>query len=138
MPTYSYRCKNCHNDFEIIHRMSDHSIYQSCELCGGIAEQIIYAPILIMVSDVRYESPVDGRLINNQRERNNDLAKHGCIPYEIGMKQDSERKIKADDDCLMSAIETSYDQTLAMMSSVKKERLEAEMAADIDINYVRR
>jgi hypothetical protein len=39
-----------------------------------------------------YTSPVDGRLIEGRRAREEDLKRNGCVPWEPGMRQDVERK----------------------------------------------
>lgn len=44
-----------------------------------------------------YESPIDGRVIDGRRQRRDDLARHGCRPYE-GREQEVKEanKIKAE------------------------------------------
>jgi len=43
-----------------------------------------------------YESPIDGRVIDGRRQRRDDLARHGCRPYE-GREQELKEasKVKA-------------------------------------------
>lgn len=40
MPTYSYRCKGCNNEFEVKQRMTDDPI-RICPNCGGHVVKLI-------------------------------------------------------------------------------------------------
>lgn len=39
MPTYDYRCRNCHRQFEARHPINENS--PTCPACGGRAEKVI-------------------------------------------------------------------------------------------------
>ena len=39
-----------------------------------------------------YRSPIDGRAIDGRKQRREDLKRHGCVEYDPGMKQDTERR----------------------------------------------
>ena len=39
MPTYDYRCQDCHDEFEAFHTMSDPS--PNCGACGGETARIL-------------------------------------------------------------------------------------------------
>ncbi|MCK9623029.1 MAG: hypothetical protein M0R47_21140 [Methylobacter sp.] len=142
MPIYGYNCKSCSTSFDIVTSVGNHQREVECK-CGGVAKQVITAPIVIIPAHMRfdapsgYESPATGRIITNNRQRINDLAESGCIEYEPGMRQDVDRRVVEDDKALDKAVDDTFDREIAAMPTVKRERLDVEMAMGMNAETVR-
>jgi hypothetical protein len=85
-----------------------------------------------------YESPVDGAWVEGRAARRADLAKHNCRPYEEGEKQDTQRRIAAEERALESKIERTVEAQFYGMSARQKERLISELRAGATTEYVRK
>jgi len=48
MPIYEYECRNpeCHWEFEHVCAVAEHREELECPTCGGIAQQILTAPVI--------------------------------------------------------------------------------------------
>lgn len=136
MPVYQYRCLHCEKQFDKFFRIADHQSVIDCE-CGGEAKQIISRPMIIVKPDIRYDSPIDGRPITNERARREDLARNDCIEYEPGLRQDSDRRVKENDHRLDKMIEETVSQEIERMPSRKREALANELTRDVTIDTVR-
>lgn len=141
MPKYQYRCPDC-GDFDRILRVADHVRVIECE-CGKEANQVITAPMLVIPAHMSatgisaYESPVTGELITTQRQRKEDMARHGCIEYDPGMRQDVDRRVIEEEKALDKAVDETFDRALAELPAVKREKLDAEMSAGVTAETVR-
>ena len=92
------------------------------------ASRIFTAPILVAVAqDVRYASQVTGEPISSHAARREDMARHGAVEYDPGMKQDYERRR----DESMAQFEAGIDRTvaedIAKLSSDQRTRLAREV-----------
>ena len=90
MPTYEYVCPEGHR-FERVLKVAECRDPQLCE-CGVYGERVISAPMVFVSPEIRYESPIDGKVITTRQQRQDDLARNNCIPYDPGMKQDADRR----------------------------------------------
>lgn len=141
MPRYQYRCPDC-GDFDRILRVAEHVRVIECE-CGKQAQQVITAPTLVIPAHMSatgvsaYESPVSGQLITTQKQRLKDMARHGCVEYEPGMRQDVDRRVAEDDKALDKAVDETFDRALAELPAIKREKLDAEMSAGVTAEAVR-
>jgi hypothetical protein len=112
-------------------------------LCGGIAKQIITAPIVVIPAHMRwdsnttYESPTTGRMITNMSQRREDMAQSGCFEYEPGIRQDADRRVAEDDIKLDKLVDETFDSELEKMPTKKRERLETEMVNGVSAETVR-
>jgi hypothetical protein len=87
-------------------------------------EVIIQPPLLVKASpDVCYDSPIDGTPITSMAQRREDLARHDCIPYDPGMKQDATRRVKEQDEALDQAIERDVERAIETMPTTKRGQL---------------
>jgi len=142
MPTYSYKCQQTGLIIERVMSMKQHSNTTLCQ-CGSSANQIILnAPITIIPQYMRYDfngydSPIDGRIIRNKRERIEDLARNECIEYDPGMKQDADRRVIEDEIKLDKAIDETVEREFEKMPLKKRELLAAELTAGATIETVR-
>jgi putative FmdB family regulatory protein len=133
MPRYVYRCNDC-GEFERVLSVSQHSPIAICN-CGEIAKQVITAPTVVIPSHMSatgvsaYESPTTGKIITNMRERRNDLAASGCIEYDPGMKQDSDRRAIDEEKALDRAVDETVEREFASMSGDKIEQLAKEVVS---------
>jgi len=142
MPTYNYRCE-CGNEMEIILRMKDHINHWPCSRCGKDAQQHIkQAPTVTIPAHMRfdwngYDSPVTGQHIRNKREHIEDLARHDCIEYDPGMKQDADRRVIEQDKALDRLVDETVERELEQMPTIKREALDAELSRGVSIEMER-
>lgn len=113
------------------------SIMHNAE-CGGDMEIVFTRPPMGFVrQDVHYRSPVDGREITTYQEHINDLARHDCVPYEPGIKQDQERNEKAREAALEAAVDETVEREVSKMPPRKLEKLTEELLAGASAEPVR-
>jgi hypothetical protein len=99
-----------------------------CEQCDLAAVRIFTPPIMVKASqDICYNSPIDGRPITSQAARRDDLARHGCIPYDPEMKTDADRKQRERQDSLDRAVEATVAREITKMPTAKKAQLRKEV-----------
>lgn len=110
MPLYNFRCPKCNKTFEAFAKVEERSVHCSC---GWEAKRLLSAPT-IKGPMQPYTSPIDGRWIEGERQRRDDLARSGCIPYDPEMKKDSERfrveKAAALDRSIDAAVEAAASE----------------------------
>lgn len=116
--------------------MADYQTPQRCE-CGAEGRRILSLPRLMVKPDIRYDSPVTGVAITSERKRREDLARHNCIPYDIGMRQDYERRVVDDERKLDKAVDATVEAEISRMPARKRERLEAELKGGSDVSVER-
>ena len=133
--TYEYRCRNGH-EFERILPVADYKTPQRCH-CGAEGRRILSLPRLLVKPDVRYDSPVTGAPITSERARREDLARHNCIEYDPGMKQDAQRRVVEDERKLDKAVDATVEAEISRMPARKRERLEAELRGGSDVSVER-
>lgn len=122
MPTYVYHCGHGHYETKYI-PLSAHSPISVCA-CGAVSQQVITAPVLVAAQpECRYDSPIDGTPITSWAARRNDLAKHGCRPYDEGMKQDYLRMQDEKQKDLDASIEQSVERSIEKMSTAERGKL---------------
>ena len=123
MPTYSYKCDHCGYKFELIERMRDHKNVTECIMCKSEAKQVILTPPLAFVApECVYESPIDGTVITNRKQRIEDMARNNCMEYDPGMRQDYDRRQKESDLALDKAVDETVDKALETMPSDQKQQ----------------
>lgn len=88
--------------------------------------------------NICYDSPVDGKPITSLRQREEDLARNNCRPYDPGMKVDYEERLKREDMQLDKQVDETVDREISLMPSHKREKLVNELAAGVDAEVVRR
>ena len=126
MPIYEYLCP-CGSLIVRFKTVANHSAMEVCE-CGRLAEQVIGAPSTLKVAeDVCYDSPIDGTPITSWAARANDLARHGCRPYDPGMRQDHERRLAENEQKLDQSIHQQVERTVEKMSTKQRGQLWNEM-----------
>jgi hypothetical protein len=93
---------------------------------------------MVFVSqEIRYESPIDGKVITTKQQRQDDLARHGCIPYDPEMKKDAARRQVESEKKLEAAMDATIEKTIHEMPSRKREKLTAELQGGVTADYVR-
>lgn len=95
------------------------------------------APMAFVQRDVCYDSPIDGRAITNRQARIEDMKRSGCIEYDPGMRQDSDRKLRERDEQLDRAVDETVERTVAEMPIRKRESLVNEIASGVDAEVTR-
>lgn len=89
---------------------------------------MITAPLLVKVAaDVRYDSPVTGEPITSWAQRNDDLKRHDCIPYDPEMKKDAARRQQEKLDALDKSIDTQVEAAIEKMPTKERAKLHSEV-----------
>lgn len=123
MPTYGFRCENGHYR-EFVASIKSHIGAQDCAECGLLMERVIFAPILVAAQpECRYDSPIDGTPITSWAQRREDLAKHGCAPYDPEQKTDFDARLKAEDAALDRSIDAHVEEAIEKMPTAKRADL---------------
>lgn len=134
MPLYEYECQKGHK-FNRFLKLAEYNDPQTCE-CGCNAKRLISAPMIApMFED--YQSPIDGSPITSKKKRNEDLARNGCVPYEEGMRQEADRKVKNDELKLEKEVDRTMDATIESFTPRQRELLDQEMKGGADLSYDR-
>ena len=83
---YESICRQCGKVHEYIKPAAQ--CYETPECCGQKTEKVILTAPYGVVDIPAYQSPVSGRWINSRRERNEDLKRNDCRPWE-GKEQET-------------------------------------------------
>lgn len=135
MPTYSYRC-DCGARFDRVLPVRLYAEPQTCE-CGKVATKQLSRPMVIIPAEISFKSPVDGAEITSKQAWLEDMARHNCIEYDPGMKQDYLRSQEESAKSLERSIDCAVDETIDAMPARKKEILEQELRAGADLDFSR-
>jgi hypothetical protein len=93
---------------------------------------------MVFVSqEVRYTSPIDGKVITNRQQRQDDLARHGCIEYDPEMKKDTARRIEREEKALDRSIDAAVERQIHNMPTHKREKLAAELQGGLTAEVIR-
>lgn len=134
MPLYAMKCEDDHS-FDRLIKLANFDNPHFCE-CGKRAHvQIVPTMIAPMFED--YQSPIDGSAISSKRKRMNDLARSNCVPYDPGMVEENNRRLKTQEASLEKSIDNTVDAFIEKLPARKKEILAQELAAGASINYHR-
>jgi putative FmdB family regulatory protein len=135
MPTYEYVCTKGHK-FDRVLKVADCQKPQKCE-CGSKGKKIISAPMVFVSPEIRYTSPIDGKVIATRQQRQDDLARNNCIPYDPGMKQDADRRQRESEMKLEKSLDATVEKQIHDMPSRKREKLVAELQGGVTAEYAR-
>lgn len=135
MPVYEFKCPEGHK-FTRVLKVADYNVPQGCE-CGLYAQRQISIPMVFVSQDIRYESPIDGKVITTRQQRQEDLARSGCIEYDPEMKKDVARRQEANDRNLDKAIDATVEKEIHAMPARSREKLTAELQGGITAEVVR-
>jgi hypothetical protein len=115
MPVYESICRECDKVHEYFRPVERCHVTPFC--CGFQTEKVILSAPYGQVDIPAYQSPISGRWINSRRERNEDLKRNDCRPWE-GMEQEQKEaarraayKEQADDAALEKTVVDAW-QTL--------------------------
>ncbi len=135
MPTYQFCCNHGHQMEKYV-SLQDYDNPQSC-YCGETTYRQILAPALVKAQpECRYDSPIDGRPITTWQQREEDLARHNCQPYDPEQKKDYEQKQAESQSALEKALDETVEEKISRMPTKDRERLHSELVdqgADIVI-----
>lgn len=112
--------------------LAEHTPDVLCD-CGGAARQMVVAFTVWSRPDIYYTSPIDGRPITSEAARRDDLARNNCEPYDPGMKQDYQRRIKEGEERLEKGLDDTVERVFDAMPSAKKEKLAAELSDGLTV-----
>lgn len=136
MPIYEYEC-DCGTEFTRYLPAAQYLDPQICE-CGARAQKVIRSvPMAFIQPDCHYESPIDGRPITSWAQRKEDLARSGCVEYDPQQRVAYDRRVKEEADHLEKAMDETIDREIATMPTRKREILENEMQAGVNLETIR-
>jgi hypothetical protein len=127
MPTYSFKCpEGCLVDRFIPLKL--HGEPQTCFFHETVMEQVITPPILVAAQpECRYDSPIDGQPITTHHARQEDLKRHGCIPYDPEQKTDMVRRQQETEAKLDKALDQTVDAAIGKMTTQQRATLHREL-----------
>lgn len=112
----------------IVQPISSYQPTITCSTCGQMADRIFTAPILVACApDVHYHSPITGEPVQSHAARQEDLLRHGCVPYDPGMKQDELRRRDEQWQAFEEGIDRTVAEDIAAMSGEQRTRLAREV-----------
>lgn len=126
MPSYEYRCANKHKVTKFF-RVRDYVEAVDCDHCDLAAVRIFTAPVVKVAPDIAYTSPIDGTVITTHAARQDDLKRHGCVPYDQDTEQEVARINKAKDAEFDQAIEQTVEEAICRMPERKRVQLKKEV-----------
>lgn len=136
MPLYDYECA-CGERFQRYLPISEYDVQQFGR-CGKPAEKIFLSvPVFKIQKDIRYRSPIDGREITTWRKRNEDLASSGSIPLDDDVKKHITDVRKKQEENEEKEIDDYVERYVETLDTKSVERLAAEIAHGVDLNYSR-
>lgn len=135
MPTYEFVCPEGHK-FDRVLKVAGYNVPQGCE-CGLYAKRQISIPTVFVSQDIRYESPIDGKVITNRQQRQDDLARNGCIPYDPEMRVDVERRKIDSEKSLEASVDRTVEKIIHEMPTRKREQLAVELQSGAGADYQR-
>lgn len=112
MPYYDFRCNVCGETMPHFRKIPQRDIPEYH--CAEAMTRVISAPS-IRPDIAPYISPASGKLITSRVQRQNDLAREGCIINEPGLKADIISRGAAAKERAFAPIETHIDQTVAAL-----------------------
>jgi putative FmdB family regulatory protein len=137
MPIYEYRCEPCGKTYERALPVARRNEPQECT-CGALCVKVLSPVKGFVQRDCCYDSPIDGRHITNRAQRRDDMDRHGCMEYEPGMKQDTERKRRDAEVQLERAAAETVERHIETLPTPRRERLANEIAAGATAEIVRK
>jgi hypothetical protein len=136
MPLHDYRCPHGHH-FSHYCKIADLGSVVCCPVHMTPAERVFLTVPFGRVDIPAYQSPVDGRYVGSRRQRREDLARTGCVEWDPGMRQDSERRAAEQEARFEQGLDRTLDQAIHELPAVKRDRLAAEMEAGLDVSLTR-
>lgn len=123
MPVYESRCNECGKVHE--YYQSAAKCYETPLCCGYQTQKVILTAPYGNVDIPAYQSPISGRWINSRRERNEDLKRNDCRPWE-GLEQEQKeaaRRAAYDEQKQDAAIEKSVVEAWQTLTPEKQAAL---------------
>lgn len=85
MPVYESKCGKCGRIHEYVRTIAEYD--QTPECCGEKTIKVILSSPMAVMDIPAYQSPVTGKWIDSRKQRNEDLKRNGCRPWE-GIEQE--------------------------------------------------
>lgn len=125
MPMYDFKCPDCGNTETVFRHIDNRSHAPEC--CGLKMDRIMSAP-MVQADTPSYQSPIDGRWIDGKRQRQEDMKRNKCRPWE-GMENEKKHaeNVRADSEKkLDKALTDGAINVLNNMSADKRRVLTGE------------
>lgn len=112
MPLYEYKCPDDHIFTQICSVEARLGPFH-CPHCGGVGQKVILHAPRVFGDYEGYLSPSTGRWVEGRRQREDDLRRSGCRPYEAGEREAAQKVVDARERQLDAAIDEAVDRTLS-------------------------
>lgn len=136
MPLHDWKCDECGIEAEMFLALADMETPPTCE-CGAPLRIVFRKAPFGIVDIPAYQSPVDGRVINSRRQRKEDLRRNGCVEWEPGFKEETERRKAQAEAAEEKAIDATVEEFVTNLPVRKKELLDQELRAGADVQVTR-
>lgn len=120
MPIYEFKCLRGH-DFDRFLRLAEYDRPQACA-CGSPAMRQISA-VRVFGDLPGYESPATGKWVEGRRQREEDLKRSGCRPYDLGERTDLEKRKAAAEADLDKRVEHTVGEFISKLPARKRDEL---------------
>lgn len=136
MPLHDYRCKSCETTEVRFVKLEFLAIGQWCG-CGQEMEIVYLTPPMMAVDILAYQSPVDGKVINSRRQRKEDLKRNGCVEWEPGANEESQKRRAKEEAQTEAAVDSTVEEFITNLPVRKKELLDQELRSGADVSVTR-
>lgn len=136
MPLYSFQC-SCGVRDDRFAAIADRDKPQFCSCGSQVPMQRVLVAPFVAADYPGYDCPVTGRRIEGRKAHNENLARTGSRLLEPGEVRDFTRSKAQADEAFADRIAESAAQAVAAMPAAKQERLANELAAGVDVSFVR-
>lgn len=92
MPVYEAKCNQCGALREYIRPVAQYDDTPMC--CGEKTEKVILSSPMAVMDIQPYQSPVTGKWIDSRKQRNEDMKRNSCRPWE-GIEQEKKEARRA-------------------------------------------
>lgn len=135
MPNYEAWCVLCNEEQTYYRSIENRHDTPIC--CGQKMSKMISRVMGFVQPEIRYDSPIDGRIITTKQQRLDDLARNNCQPYDPEMKKDAERRRKESEEKLEASIDQTVEREIHAMTPRQRERLTGELEGGLTAEPVR-
>lgn len=132
MPTYTYKCTQCHEIFDRVLRLEHYQDLQASPCCNQVSHKI-FLPTAIRGDYEAYSCPITGKTIRGRREHEENLARHGCRVLEKGEVDGAKREAARREAELDKGVDETVERFYEALPSDKREALASAVINGVDL-----
>lgn len=135
MPLYLYECRDCKEQTDVVHPISEMTSQRFCA-CGGELFRVICATN-IQMDYPGYHCPVSGKWIEGRAAHKANLDKHGCRVLEAGERELMQKRRAESEKAFDRTIEETAAKLVHNLPPEKKQQLKREAERNLCPTVVR-